>query len=444
MYQRLPEITHFYNIERPNVERPRAQDENIMRIVFPDRQSMNEDHRKELIISFRVASNDYVKAARSARTWENLLEIYRHPFLLLRVADMRWALGQCVSALELYQELYDAIAHPALKAWIDPVQRVIRGQASQSLHSYKYPPAGKFAIGQTWRSVAIHDRNPPSFNFTPEAIAACRDRWNAMAEDMRAKYLHYHCLQTNFLEGTTNLDYPSTIRLVHAGFSDDTQTITDVNIVGGEIRNTFDALALLRDTEQALQEALDLFMQEDASLDEATLCRLHRTILDTNRVLYQRIRPQDGQPQFRYSHIGVTRLRSRRNVTAHLLHERMSQIQYCPYDSVEEELEEFYPRFNELIRRDDVDPFAAAAWIQHVFVTIHPFEDGNGRLSRILASAPLIRRHLPPLCLQGIHKQPYFRALNRIRELRTSESYRDLINIMYDATLSSLDQVKAM
>ena len=24
--------------------------------------------------------------------------------------------------------------------------------------------------------------------------------------------------------------------------------------------------------------------------------------------------------------------------------------------------------------RQDVDPFAAAAWISHVFVTIHPFE----------------------------------------------------------------------
>lgn len=66
---------------------------------------MTEEDRKELFGSFRVTSNDYVKAARSARTWENLLEIYRHPFLLLRVADMRWTLGASTSALELYNEV---------------------------------------------------------------------------------------------------------------------------------------------------------------------------------------------------------------------------------------------------------------------------------------------------------------------------------------------------
>lgn len=68
--------------------------------------------------------------------------------------------------------------------------------------------------------------------------------------------------------------------------------------------------------------------------------------MDTNRVVYQRIGPQDGQPKFRYSHIGMTRRRSKVNVTAHMPHSRMSQIQYCPYDKVDEELAQFYPRFN--------------------------------------------------------------------------------------------------
>ncbi|EPQ50325.1 hypothetical protein GLOTRDRAFT_50734, partial [Gloeophyllum trabeum ATCC 11539] len=88
-------------------------------------------------------------------------------------------------------------------------------------------------------------------------------------------------------------------------------------------------------------------------------------------------------------------------------------IQFCPYDEVDAELETFCERFN-LLAQPDMDPFAAAAWISHVFVTIHPFEDGNGRISRILASIPLVRRGYPPLNIPSFLRDSYHIVLNDV------------------------------
>ncbi|KAF3902306.1 hypothetical protein ABW21_db0206279 [Orbilia brochopaga] len=49
--------------------------------------------------------------------------------------------------------------------------------------------------------------------------------------------------------------------------------------------------------------------------------------------------------------------------------------------------------FNAWVMRDDdeIDPFELAAWLSIQFVNIHPFGDGNGRLSRILLNAVLYK-----------------------------------------------------
>lgn len=42
-------------------------------------------------------------------------------------------------------------------------------------------------------------------------------------------------------------------------------------------------------------------------------------------------------------------------------------------------------------------------------------QDGNGRLSRILASIPLLKHQLPPLCIPSTYKKPYNKFLNFVR-----------------------------
>jgi Fic family protein len=52
-----------------------------------------------------------------------------------------------------------------------------------------------------------------------------------------------------------------------------------------------------------------------------------------------------------------------------------------------------------------------AAKFHHKFVLIHPFDDGNGRISRLLVNYILINNNLPPIVIKSIEKKKYLEAL---------------------------------
>ena len=65
---------------------------------------------------------------------------------------------------------------------------------------------------------------------------------------------------------------------------------------------------------------------------------------------------------------------------------------------------------------DKLDPVALAAMVHHIFVTIHPFEDGNGRAGRLLSNLILMRNGYPPIIIENRERKRYFRMLDEIRK----------------------------
>ena len=54
-----------------------------------------------------------------------------------------------------------------------------------------------------------------------------------------------------------------------------------------------------------------------------------------------------------------------------------------------------------------------AAELHYRFVNIHPFDDGNGRLARLLMNLILIKAGYPPCIIQNIHRKKYLELLEQ-------------------------------
>ena len=63
--------------------------------------------------------------------------------------------------------------------------------------------------------------------------------------------------------------------------------------------------------------------------------------------------------------------------------------------------------------KSDLHPVTLAAMLHYKFVRIHPFDDGNGRVSRLLMNYVLFKYDFPPIVIKTSDKRNYLSALNR-------------------------------
>ena len=62
--------------------------------------------------------------------------------------------------------------------------------------------------------------------------------------------------------------------------------------------------------------------------------------------------------------------------------------------------------------KNKIHPILLASEFHAKFEKIHPFEDGNGRLGRIIINLILLETGYPPLIIRKLSRQKYFSALD--------------------------------
>ncbi|KZV65634.1 hypothetical protein PENSPDRAFT_586573 [Peniophora sp. CONT] len=89
------------------------------------------------------------------------------------------------------------------------------------------------------------------------------------------------------------------------------------------------------------------------------------------------------------------------------------RIQCCPPGQVEDEVYKICELAQRYIVDEVMNPFALAAWFHLTLVRCLPFDGGNGRTTRLIASIPLIRHGYPPISVPLNDRNTYFETINQ-------------------------------
>ncbi|WP_202707735.1 ImmA/IrrE family metallo-endopeptidase [Sporosalibacterium faouarense] len=116
-----------------------------------------------------------------------------------------------------------------------------------------------------------------------------------------------------------------------------------------------------------------------------------------------------------------------------------SKFETVDFNEIGNRMFELDQELNQLIKNKDeislCDYIEMCVMIHYKITIIHPFHDGNGRVSRAMLNWLLKLKNLPPIYLRADKKERYYDAL---MTADTTNDYDPLYEVFYRAILSSL------
>ncbi len=108
---------------------------------------------------------------------------------------------------------------------------------------------------------------------------------------------------------------------------------------------------------------------------------------------------------------------------------------YASPEETPAKMQELMDWYKEANQNKEIHPLILAALFHYKFVAIHPFDDGNGRLSRILMNLILMRNGFPPVVIKMEDRQVYYSNLS----LADNRNYFPFIEFIGDYLATSLN-----
>ena len=235
-------------------------------------------------------------------------------------------------------------------------------------------------------------------------LSSVRDAWiterlrlrNAdQLDQFTAELNREWAIETGIIENLYEIDRGVTKTLIEQGFQ-------SAFLETGTTNKPRDwVIQLLKDQQDAL-EGLFAFISQERPLSTSYIKGLHSVML-RSQTHTDGIDSQ-GNPAKTPIVRGTWKLHpnypTRDNIT----------YRYCPPEQVGSEMDRLITMHVEH-SKIGVPPEIEAAWLHHRFSQIHPFQDGNGRVARTLASLVFIKGDLFPLVVTRDDKVDYIRAL---------------------------------
>lgn len=140
----------------------------------------------------------------------------------------------------------------------------------------------------------------------------------------------------------------------------------------------------------------------DRPLTEAFVRGLHKTMLREDYTAYTK----EGKPYTVHAGVYKTRPNSVKTVTG----------EFFEYASVEETpvlMHDLIEWYNEAEKNIELSPIELASLFHYRYIRIHPFEDGNGRISRLIVNYILAKHGYPMIVVKSDDKTNYLTALHQ-------------------------------
>ena len=200
-------------------------------------------------------------------------------------------------------------------------------------------------------------------------------------------------IETGLIERLYTLDRGVTQLLIERGI--------DAALIPSRTATNPEQVAAMISDQQGAVESVFAFVQGERTLSTGYIKELHS--LFTRNQPFAEGRDQFGNksrvPLLRGDYKKRSNNPMRPDGTLH---------PYCPPEHVAAEMDQMIAWH---VDHDDVAPEVEAAWLHHRFVQIHPFQDGNGRVARALATLIFIKADWLPLVVRDSERGRYIDAL---------------------------------
>lgn len=169
--------------------------------------------------------------------------------------------------------------------------------------------------------------------------------------------------------------------------------------------------ANMKDLEDMKASNVGLNMMKEQALSEYPLTetfirQLHKTLLREDYTVYRQL--PGGQQTSYVVHAGIykTRPNSVRTITGEL-------FEYASPEETPALMTDLISWYREAEESGQYSLAELCALFHYRYIRIHPFEDGNGRIARLMMNFILLRHNYPMIVVKSADKENYLRALSQ-------------------------------
>lgn len=170
--------------------------------------------------------------------------------------------------------------------------------------------------------------------------------------------------------------------------------------------------ANMRDLEEmkahnvGLKMVLEEARQEDKPLTETFIRQVHQTLLREDYQVYRQL--PSGVTSSYTVHAGTYKTRPNSVITKSGV-----RFEYASPEETPALMRDLVDWYNHEAASGVLSPIELAALFHYRYIRIHPFEDGNGRIARLMVNFIFCRHNYPLIVVPSKTKEAYLTALNK-------------------------------